>query len=94
MLESSVSFMHYLDVYGSPNSIQEGSNVEIYSYIIDEDFYWYVEPSVNGYYNIKNSVGDFCLDVQEAGTINGTNVQLWSCSYNNNAQNWKIETTR
>ncbi len=33
---------------------------------------------------------NFCLDVKDGGTANGTQVQLWQCSGSDNAQVWKL----
>ncbi|MFR8269224.1 MAG: RICIN domain-containing protein, partial [Oscillospiraceae bacterium] len=89
MPETSASFSHYLEVYGDSSIIASGSNVEIYSYAKEEDYYWYLTLTSDGWYNIKNKFGNYCLEAAGAGTANGTNAQLYTCN-GTDAQKWGI----
>ncbi len=50
---------------------------------------WQAVASGSGYVLHPATNTSLCLDVQSAGTANGTPVQVWSCN-NTNAQNWAL----
>lgn len=78
-----------LDVAGQ--GTVSGTNVQQYIYTEQHDAQkWQLEPAGDGYYYIvpKGNTG-LCLDVSDAGSENGTNVQVWERN-ETDAQKWKI----
>ena len=51
---------------------------------------WQAVASGSGYTFHPASNTSLCLDVQSAGTTNGTPVQVWTCN-NTNAQTWALQ---
>ena len=62
----------------------DGQNVQLYSQntsgVVAQK--WKFKYDTTGYYNIYSGVGNVtrCLDVDNGNFVNGTNVQIWTCS--------------
>lgn len=65
-------------IYGNMN----GSDAQLFKFV-----------KQNGYYVIKSKLSNnYALDVCNASSDNGANVQLYEYSYNNKAQLWKVNS--
>ena len=62
--------------------------VEIYEYFEEDDYYWYL-TSNDGWFNIKNKVKDYCLEVAGGATNDTAAIQVYTCN-NTDAQKWTI----
>lgn len=71
----NVNSQKYLQVEN--NQASAGANVEQGTGTGVAGQKWYVKPVSDGYYTIKNGLGDYSLDVYAWGTNDGTNIGLW-----------------
>ena len=72
-----------LDVAGRQGQADnDGHNVQIYTLGGGEAQRWKFKYNTAGYYNIYTGLGNQtrCLDVDNGKFVNGTNVQIWTCS--------------
>ena len=72
-----------LDVAGRQGQADnDGHNVQIYTLGGGEAQRWKFKYNTKGYYNIYTGLGNQtrCLDVDNGNFVNGTNVQIWTCS--------------
>ena len=83
---------YYIANYDNPTFVLDvtsgrdvdGQNVQLYSQntsgVVAQK--WKFKYDTTGYYNIYSGVGNVtrCLDVDNGNFVNGTNVQIWTCS--------------
>ena len=72
-----------LDVAGRQGQADnDGHNVQIYTLGGGEAQRWKFKYNTKGYYNIYTGLGNQtrCLDVDNGNFVNGTNVQIWTCT--------------
>ena len=72
-----------LDVAGAAGQADnDGHNVQIYTLAGGEAQRWKFKYNTAGYYNIYTGLGNQtrCLDVDNGKFVNGTNVQIWTCT--------------
>ncbi len=72
-----------LDVAGAAGQADnDGHNVQIYTLGGGEAQRWKFKYNTKGYYNIYTGLGNQtrCLDVDNGNFVNGTNVQIWTCT--------------
>ena len=67
------------------------NNVMQYSYIDTDNQKWIIRECGDGYYNIISKANNLVLDISDAKTQNGQNVQVFK-SNNTNAQKFKFVT--
>ena len=67
----------------------DGNNVELRKYDGKKDQLWKFELQDDGSYKIVNRSNNWCLDVQDFGIGNGTNIQTWKDN-GLEAQRWVI----
>ena len=67
----------------------DGNNVELRTKDNSDDQIWTFERQSDGSYKVINKSNGWCMDVQDAKTCNGANVQTWEDN-GANAQRWVI----
>ena len=77
------------DVRLGSNRIENAANVNLTAAPDTPANQWYLERQSSGYYTLRHLVSGRYLDVDNAGTTAGTNVQLWDGN-GTCAQNWQI----
>ena len=84
---------YFLDISGTSVPAAEGTNVQLYQTndgILEDCDVWTITYN-EGFYTIVQRGTDRALDVYDASTQEGANVQVWH-SKNNSAQQWAIST--
>lgn len=76
------------DIYGA-RTITAGSNVQLYNFNNGDNQKWLIKETSDGYYNIISKVNNLYLDVANSGTINCTNIIVWTGNGGNN-QKFKL----
>ena len=87
------STFYYLDILGTKQQADDGTNVDIWGPLSETPpswDIWTIEYNESDkFYTIKQYGTNLCLDVSGADTLRGTNV--WACAGNNtSAQKWAI----
>ena len=88
-VSSSIDRNMAMDVSGGSNDAKNGTNVSLWRRNYTAAQQWYIMPSSDGYYMIKNLQSGKNIDVTAAGEKNGVNIQMWEGN-NTCAQKWRI----
>ena len=82
---------YVLDVAGKKNS--NGTNIDIYQYNGGDNQKFMLTQNADGSYKIltKISENQSCIEIADAGTGSGDNVQQWEINYSD-CQNWILES--
>ena len=81
---------YVLDVAGKKNS--NGTNIDIYQYNGGDNQKFMFTQNTDGSYKILTKISDnqSCVEIADAGTSSGDNVQQWEIN-NSDCQNWILE---
>ncbi|MDE6776569.1 MAG: RICIN domain-containing protein, partial [Oscillospiraceae bacterium] len=81
---------YVLDVAGKKNS--NGTNIDIYQYNGGDNQKFMLIQNTDGSYKILTKISDnqSCIEIADAGTGSGDNVQQWEINHSD-CQNWILE---